>query len=328
MRELTYAEALREALRQKMTSDDRVSVIGEDVGVYGGAFAVTAGLLDEFGGSRIIDTPISEAAITGACVGAALTGMRPVGEIQFMDFVTLSMEQLVLQAAKIRFMFGGKATVPMVLRMPGGSGTGAAAQHSQSLENWFVHVPGLKVVMPSTPYDAKGLLIAAIEDDNPVIFVEHKLLYRTKGHVPEEMYRVPLSQTNVVRQGRDLTVVATSIMVPRALEAAEKLAAEGIELEIIDPRTLNPLDEKPIVESVAKTGKALIVDEAVKTGGFGGELVARIVESEAFDYLDAPIRRLAGLDIPIPYNRDLEYHAVPQVETIVAEARKLVEGAY
>ena len=328
MRELTYAEALREALRQKMTSDDRVFVIGEDVGVYGGAFAVTAGLFDEFGGSRIIDTPISEAAITGACVGAALTGMRPVGEIQFMDFVTLSMEQLVLQAAKIRFMFGGKATVPMVLRMPGGSGTGAAAQHSQSLENWFVHVPGLKVVMPSTPYDAKGLLIAAIEDDNPVIFVEHKLLYRTKGHVPEEMYRVPLSQTNVVRQGRDLTVVATSIMVPRALEAAEKLAAEGIELEIIDPRTLNPLDERPIVESVAKTGKALIVHEAVKTGGFGGELVARIVESEAFDYLDAPIRRLAGLDIPIPYNRELEYHTVPQVETIVAEARKLVEGVY
>ena len=328
MRELTYAEALREALRQKMASDDRVFVIGEDVGVYGGAFAVTAGLLDEFGGSRIIDTPISEAAITGACVGAALTGMRPVGEIQFMDFVTLSMEQLVLQAAKIRFMFGGKATVPMVMRMPGGSGTGAAAQHSQSLENWFVHVPGLKVVMPSTPYDAKGLLIAAIEDDNPVIFVEHKLLYRTKGHVPEEMYRVPLSQTNVVRQGRDLTVVATSIMVSRALEAAEKLAAEGIELEVIDPRTLNPLDERPIVESVAKTGKALIVHEAVKTGGFGGELVSRIVASEAFDYLDAPIRRLAGLDIPIPYNRDLEYHAVPQVETIVAEARKLVEGVY
>ncbi|MCA9866066.1 MAG: alpha-ketoacid dehydrogenase subunit beta [Anaerolineae bacterium] len=328
MRELTYAEALREALRQKMASDNRVFIIGEDVGVYGGAFAVTAGLIDEFGGERIIDTPISEAAITGACVGAALTGLRPVGEIQFMDFVTLSMEQLVLQAAKIRFMSGGKATVPMVLRMPGGSGTGAAAQHSESLENWFVHVPGLKVVMPSTPYDAKGLLVAAIEDDNPVIFVEHKLLYRTKGHVPEEMYRVPLSQTSVVRQGRDLTVVATSIMVARALEAAEKLAGEGVELEVIDPRTLSPLDEGPIIASVVKTGKALIIHEAVKTGGFGGELVARIVESEAFDYLDAPIRRLAGLDIPTPYNRQLEYHAVPQVETIIAEARKLVEGAY
>ncbi len=328
MRELTYAEALREALRQKMVADERIFLIGEDIGVYGGAFAVTAGLFKEFGAERVIDTPISEAAIAGACIGAALTGMLPVGEIQFMDFVTLSMEQLVLQAAKIRFMFGGKATVPMVLRMPGGSGTGAAAQHSESLENWFVHVPGLKVVMPSSPYDAKGLLISAIEDENPVIFVEHKLLYRTKGHVPEEMYRVPLSQANVVREGRDLTVVATSIMVPRALEAAERLAQEGIELEIIDPRTLNPLDEKPIVESVIKTGKALVVHEAVKTGGFGGELVSRIVESEAFDYLDAPVRRLAGLDIPIPYNRNLEYHAVPQIENIVEEARKLHQGAY
>ncbi|HRN68423.1 MAG TPA: alpha-ketoacid dehydrogenase subunit beta [Promineifilum sp.] len=328
MRELTYAEALREALRQKMVADERIFLIGEDIGVYGGAFAVTAGLFKEFGAERVIDTPISEAAIAGACIGAALTGMLPVGEIQFMDFVTLSMEQLVLQAAKIRFMFGGKATVPMVLRMPGGSGTGAAAQHSESLENWFVHVPGLKVVMPSSPYDAKGLLISAIEDENPVIFVEHKLLYRTKGHVPEEMYRVPLSQANVVREGRDLTVVATSIMVSRALEAAERLAQEGIELEIIDPRTLNPLDEKPIVESVIKTGKALVVHEAVKTGGFGGELVSRIVESEAFDYLDAPVRRLAGLDIPIPYNRNLEYHAVPQIENIVEEARKLHQGAY
>lgn len=215
MRELTYMEALREALQQKMAADERVFMLGEDIGVYGGAFGVSAGLIDQFGAERIIDTPISEAAIAGACVGAAITGMRPVGEIQFMDFVTLSMEQLVLQAAKIRFMFGGKATVPMVLRMPGGSGTGAAAQHSETLENWFVHVPGLKVVMPSSPYDAKGLLLAAIDDDNPVIFVEHKLLYRTKGHVPEEMYKVPLSQSNVVREGKDLTVVATSIMVNR-----------------------------------------------------------------------------------------------------------------
>lgn len=328
MRELTYAEAIREALRQKMAEDERVFLLGEDIGVYGGAFAVTTGLIDEFGGSRVIDTPISEAGIAGACIGAAVSGMRPVGEIQFMDFVTLCMEQLVLQAAKIRFMFGGKATVPMVLRMPGGSGTGAAAQHSETLENWFVHVPGLKVVMPSSPYDAKGLLIAAIEDDNPVIFVEHKLLYRQKGHVPDAMYRVPLSQSNVVREGRDLTLIATSIMVPRALEAAETLAAEGIELEIVDPRTLSPLDDKPIVESVIKTGRALVVHEAVRTGGFGGEVVARIAESEAFAYLDAPVRRLAGLDIPIPYNRELEYHTVPQVETIVAEARRLAEGVY
>lgn len=328
VRELTYVEALREALRQKMTEDDRVFIIGEDVGVYGGAFGVSAGLLEEFGDERVIDTPISEAAIAGACVGAAVTGMRPVGEIQFMDFVTISMEQLVLQAAKMRFMFGGKATVPFVLRMPAGSGTGAAAQHSQSLENWFVHIPGLKVVMPSSPYDAKGLLLAAIEDPNPVIFVEHKLLYRMKGPVPEEMYEIPLSKSNVVRAGTDLTVVATSVMVQRALEAAEVLSAEGIELEIVDPRTLNPLDDAPIIESVIKTGKALVVHEAVRTGGFGGEIVARISESEAFDYLDAPVRRLAGLDIPIPYNRNLEQAAVPQVENIIDEARKLAQGVY
>jgi len=328
MRELTYTEALRETLRQVMQADPSVFLIGEDIGVYGGAFGVSAGLIDEFGPERIIDTPISEAGITGACIGAALTGMRPVGEIQFMDFITLAMEQLVLQAAKIRFMFGGKAKVPLVLRTPAGSGTGAAAQHSESLENWFVHVPGLKVVMPSTPYDAKGLLRAAIYDDNPVIFVEHKLLYKTKGPVPEEPYEIPLGESKVVREGSDLTIVATSIMVKRSLEAAERLAQEGIQVEIIDPRTLKPLDMAPIEASVKKTGRALVVHEAVKTGGFGGEVVARIVESEAFDYLEAPVRRLAGLDIPIPYNRTLEYHTVPQVENIVDEARKLVQGGY
>jgi pyruvate dehydrogenase E1 component beta subunit len=328
MRELTYAEALREGLRQAMQADERVFLIGEDIGVYGGAFGVTAGLVDEFGDERVRDTPISEAVIAGACVGAALTGMRPVGEIQFMDFVTLSMEQLVLQAAKIRFMFGGKASVPMVLRMPGGSGTGAAAQHSETLENWFVHVPGLKVVMPSNPYDAKGLLLAAIQDDNPVIFVEHKLLYKTRGAVPEEMYTVPLSRTKVVREGRDLTLVATSIMVPRALEAAGRLAQEGIEVEVLDPCTLSPLDEAPIIQSVIKTGRALVVHEAPRTGGFGGEVVSRIAASEAFDYLEAPVRRLAGLDIPIPYNRTLEYNTVPQVENIVTEARQLVKGEF
>ncbi|MBN8592704.1 MAG: alpha-ketoacid dehydrogenase subunit beta [Anaerolineae bacterium] len=328
MRELTYAEALREGLRQAMTADSRVFMIGEDIGVYGGAFGVSAGLLAEFGAERIIDTPISEAGIAGACVGAALAGMRPVGEIQFMDFVTLTMEQLVLQAAKVRFMFGGKASVPMVLRMPGGSGTGAAAQHSESLENWFVHVPGLKVVMPSTPYDAKGLLLASIDDNNPVIFVEHKLLYKTKGPVPEEPYRIPLSQTQVVREGKHVTVVATSIMVSRAQQAADELVKEGIELEIVDPRTLKPLDDAPIIESVKKTGRAMVVHEAVEMGGFGGEIVARIASSEAFDYLEAPIRRLAGKDIPIPYNRELERATVPQVEDIIAEARKLARGEY
>jgi pyruvate dehydrogenase E1 component beta subunit len=325
MREITYVEAVREALAQKMREDPTVFLIGEDVGVYGGAFGASAGLIEEFGPERVIDTPISEAGIAGACIGAALTGMRPVGEIQFMDFVTLSMEQLVLQAAKIRFMFGGRARVPFVLRMPAGSGTGAAAQHSESLENWFVHVPGLKVVMPSTPYDVKGLLIASIEDDNPVIFVEHKLLYRVKGPVPEAMYRVPLSKSHVVRPGRDVTIVAISVMVQRALQAAEQLAQEGIEVEIIDPRTLRPLDEEPILDSVVKTGKVLIVHEAVKTSGFGAEIAARIAESSAFAYLEAPIRRLGGLEIPIPYNRTLEYHAVPQVEHIVAEARALAQ---
>jgi pyruvate dehydrogenase E1 component beta subunit len=321
-------EALREGIRQAMEKDDRVFVIGEDIGTYGGAFGVTAGLIDQFGPDRIIDTPISEAGIAGACIGAAVTGMRPIGEIQFSDFVVLSMEQLVMQAAKMRFMFGGKANVPLVMRLAGGSGTGAAAQHSESLENWFVHVPGLKVVMPSSPYDAKGLLLAALEDNNPVMFFEHKLLYKIKGDVPEEMYTIPLGQSHVVREGAHLTVIATSVMVMRAMEAANELSKEGIELEIIDPRTLNPLDMEPIVQSVIKTGKALIVHEAVKTGGFGGELSARLIESEAFGYLDAPVIRLAGLDIPIPYNRTLEYHSVPQVESIVEEARKLVGGKY
>lgn len=327
-RTLTYAEALREALRQLMETDDSVFLIGEDIGVYGGAFGVSAGLIDQFGPERVIDTPISEAGIAGACLGAALTGMRPIGEIQFMDFVTLSMEQLVLQAAKVRFMFGGKANAPFVLRMPGGSGTGAAAQHSETLEAWLVHAPGLKVVMPSNAYDAKGLLISAVYDGNPVMFVENKLLYKTSAHVPEEMYRIPLSQSKVVREGKDLTIVATSIMVQRSLAAAEELAKEGIEIEVVDPRTLSPLDEGPIVESVKKTGKALIVHEAPITGGYGAELVSRIAASAAFDYLEAPVRRLAGLDMPIPYNRNLEYHTVPQIENIVEEARKLARGAY
>ncbi len=323
MRELTYRGALREALRQAMQADPCVILIGEDIGVYGGAFGVTAGLLEEFGEQRVIDTPISEAGITGACVGAAITGLRPVGDQQFSDFVILSMEQLVLQAAKMRYMFGGQVSVPLVMRLPSGSGTGAAAQHSESLENWFVHVPGLKVVMPSNAYDAKGLLLAAIDDDNPVMFFEHKLLYNTKSDVPEEPYRLPLGQTKRVREGRDVTVVAMSIMVSRALQAADELAKEGIEPEIFDPCTLKPFDDAPIVESVKKTGRALIVHEAVEMGGFGGEVAARIASSDAFGYLEAPIRRLGGLDVPMPQSRVLEHRAVPQVENIVAEARKL-----
>ena len=270
------------------------------------------------------DTPISEAAIVGGATGAALVGMRPVAEIMFMDFITLAMGQLVNQAAKNRFMFGGRASVPMVVRTAAGSGRGGAAQHSQSLEAWFVHVPGLKVVMPSTPYDAKGLLVSSIRDENPVVFVEHKLLYNSRGPVPEEEYTIPLSQSEVKRAGRDLTVVATSVMVRRVLAAAEVLAAEGIEVEVVDPRTVKPCDYETIFQSVMKTGRVLIVHEACKTCGYGAEVSARIAESEAFDYLDAPIKRLAGLDIPTPFNREFELRAVPQEEDIIREIRELV----
>jgi len=234
------------------------------------------------------------------------------------------MEQIVNQAAKIKFMFGGKAKVPMVVRTPAGSGTGAAAQHSQSLEAWFTHVPGLKVVMPSTPYDAKGLLISSIRDNNPIIFIEHKLLYKTTGEVPEEEYEIPLGIADIKRKGEDLTIVATSIMVQRAISASKELEKDGISVEIVDPRTLKPYDKKTIIESVKKTGKVIAVHEACKTGGFGAEIAAMISESEAFDYLDAPIKRLGGLDIPIPYNRNLERHAVPQVEDIINAAKELI----
>ncbi len=324
-REITYLEAVREGLILEMRQDPEVFLLGEDVGIYGGAFGVSKGMLEEFGPERIRDTPISEAAIAGAATGAALMGMRPIMEIMFMDFLTISMNQLVNQAAKIRFMFGGKASIPMVVRAPAGSGTGAAAQHSQSLEAWFVHTPGIKVVAPATAADAKGLLISAIRDNNPVIFMEHKLLYRTKGEVTEESYAVPLGKANVKREGSDLTILAYSIMVPRALEAAEQLAEEGINIEVVDLRTLKPLDEETVIRSVSKTGRVLIAHEAPTTGGFGGELAAVIAGSEAFDYLDAPIRRLAGRDIPIPYNRTLELSTVPQVEDIVAAARTLAQ---
>ena len=325
-REITYLEAVREAMVQEMRLDKEVFLIGEDIGIYGGAFGVSKGMLEEFGPERIRDTPISEAAIAGAATGAALMGMRPIMEVMFMDFLTISMNQLVNQAAKMRFMFGGKCSIPMVIRAPSGSGTGAAAQHSQSLEAWFVNVPGIKVVAPSSPQDAKGLLVAAIRDNNPVLFMEHKLLYRLKGPVPEESYSIPLQSAEVKRQGTDLTIVAYSIMVPRALEAAEKLAAEeGIEVEVVDLRCLKPLDTETIIRSVSKTGRVLIAHEAPITGGFGGELAAVIAGSEAFDYLDAPIRRLAGRNIPIPYNRNLERAAVPQVEDIIVAARALAQ---
>ena len=325
-RELTYAEAVREALTQEMERDPRVVLLGEDIGVYGGAFGVTDGLLQRFGPDRVRDTPISEAALTGCALGAALTGLRPVLEIQFMDFMTLCMEQLVLQAAKIRYMFGGKAYLPMVVRTPGGSGTGAAAQHSESLEAWFAHVPGLTVVTPSSPADAKGLLLASMRDNNPTIFVEHKLLYRTRGPVSEEQDPLPLGRAEVKREGTDVTVIATSIMVSRALAAADRLAAEGISAEVVDPRTLRPLDVGTLVTSVRKTGRAVIVYEAVKTLGIGAEIAASLAEGEAFYYLQAPVLRLGGAECPLPYNRNLERAAIPQEDDIVAGVRQLVRA--
>jgi len=323
-RQLSYAEAIREALGQAMEADDRVFLFGEDVGVYGGAFGVSGDLVHRFGPQRVIDTPISELGLAGAAVGAALTGMKPVLEIQFSDFVTLAMEQIVNQAAKIRFMFGGKASVPMVIRLPGGSGTGAAGQHSQSLEAWFAHVPGLKVVQPSTPHDAKGLLLAAIDDPDPVLIFEHKLLYKSKGRVPAEAYRVPIGTAAVRRAGRDVTIVAASVMAIRAAAAAERLAKDGIDAEIIDLRSLRPIDYSTIAESVRKTHRLLIVYEGVKIMGIGAEISAMIAESEVFDFLDAPIARLGGADTPIPYNPALEKAAVPQEDDIVAAARRLV----
>lgn len=300
--------------------------MGEDVGVYGGAFQVTGDLVHRFGSDRIIDTPISELGGAGVAVGAALTGMRPIFEFQFSDFATLAMEQIVNQAAKLRFMLGGEVSVPVVMRFPSGSGTGAAAQHSQSLEAWLGHVPGLKVIQPSTPHDVKGMLLAAIADPDPVMIFEHKLLYKMKGEVPEGHYTVPIGKAAVRRAGRDVTVVATSIMVHKALAAADELAAEGIDLEVIDLRTIRPMDTATIIESVMKTGRLIAVYEGVKTLGVGAEISAAIAESEAFDFLDAPIIRLGGAETPIPYNPDLEKAVVPQVPDIVRAARALVKG--
>ncbi|MFC7400446.1 alpha-ketoacid dehydrogenase subunit beta [Chelatococcus sp. GCM10030263] len=324
VRELSYAQAIQEAMALAMEADERVFLMGEDIGVYGGAFQVTGDLVHRFGEDRVMDTPISELGGAGVAVGAAMTGMRPIFEFQFSDFATLAMEQIVNQAAKMRYMLGGNVSVPLVMRFPAGSGTGAAAQHSQSLEAWLAHVPGLKVVQPATPHDAKGLLLAAVEDPDPVMIFEHKLLYKMKGPVPEGHYTVPIGKAEIRRRGRDATVVATSIMVHKSLDAAAQLAEEGIEVEVIDLRSLRPMDTATIVESVKKTSRLLTVYEAVKTLGIGAEVSAAIVESEAFDYLDAPIMRLGGAEAPLPYNPELEKAAVPQVPDIVAALRQLV----
>jgi acetoin:2,6-dichlorophenolindophenol oxidoreductase subunit beta len=325
-RELSFAQALNEALALAMEADDRVFIMGEDIGVYGGAFGVTGDLIHRFGEDRVRDTPIAELGGAGVAVGAAVAGARPVYEFQFSDFALLASEQIINQAAKMRYMLGGKASVPVVFRMPCGSGTGAAAQHSQSLEAMFGHVPGLKVLQPSTPEDAKGMLLAAIADPDPVLVFEHKLLYKLKGPVPEGIYHTPMGQAVVRREGADVTVVAAAIMVHKALEAAEVLAAEGIGVEVVDLRSIRPIDTATIIASVKKTTRLAIVYEGVKTLGIGAEISAMIAESDAFDYLDAPILRLGGAESPIPYNPTLEKAAVPQVEGIVEQLRKLVKG--
>ena len=323
VRELSYAQAIQEAMSIAMDEDSRVFLMGDDIGVYGGAFQVTGDLFQRYGADRVMDTPISELGGAGVAVGAALTGSRPIFEFQFSDFSALAMEQIVNQAAKLRYMLGGSVSVPVVFRLPTGSGTGAAAQHSQSLEAWFAHVPGLKVVEPTTPHDAKGLLLAAIDDPDPVLIFEHKLLYKTKGPVPPGRYTVPLDKAEVRRAGKDITIVASGIMSIKALEAAEVLAKENIDVEVIDPRSLRPLDMSTISASVRKTHRLMCVYEGVKTLGIGAEISAAIAESETFAYLDAPIIRLGGAETPIPYSPILEKAAVPQVEDIVARAREL-----
>jgi acetoin:2,6-dichlorophenolindophenol oxidoreductase subunit beta len=326
MKELTYSEALREALIEEMTRDPLVFVMGEEVahwGRAGGVFRVTEGLVDMFGDDRIRDTPLTEAGIVGVALGAAIAGMRPVAEIMYMDFLTLPMDQLVNQAAKVRYMFGGKAKVPLVVRTQGGAGRGMAAQHSQSLEAWFVHIPGLKVAMPSNPADAKGLLKTAIRDDNPVIFMEHKQLYTMKGPVPEGDVAIPFGQAAIRREGTDCTFVGTHMEVQHGLEAAEQLEKDGISLEVIDPRTVHPLDIDTIVESVKKTGRLVIAHEANERAGVGAEIVAQVVE-KAFDYLDAPPKRVCGKNTPIPYNANLEALAIPSVAEIVQAVKASV----
>jgi len=322
-RELTMAEALNEALQSEMQRDERVFVMGEDVGLIGGIFGVTRGLRERFGEDRVRDTPISEATFVGAGVGAAIAGLRPVVEIQIFDFVALTMDQLVNQAAKFRYMLGGRPTVPLVIRGPQGGGIRLAAQHSQSLEAWFAHVPGLVVVAPATPYDAKGLLVSAIRDDNPVIFLEHKALYATKGAVPEAPYAIPLGKADVKRAGTDVTLVATQAMVSRALAAAGDLEKDGVSVEVIDPRTLVPLDEATILASVARTGRLVIAHEAVKRGGWGAELAALVAE-HALDVLDAPIVRVAARNVPMPYNDSLERATIPSQQDIAAALRGVV----
>jgi pyruvate dehydrogenase E1 component beta subunit len=319
MPEITYREALNDALREEMQRDASVFILGEDVGLYGGAFKVTEGLYAEFGEKRVIDMPIAEGLIVGAAIGAAMAGLRPVAELMTVNFALLAMDQIVNHAAKIRYMFGGKTKVPLVIRAPGGGGNQLGAQHSQSLESYFLHCPGLKVVMPSTPEDAKGLLKEAIREDDPIVFLEHEHLYNTRGEVPPGDYTIPIGKAAVRKKGTDLTIISYSNMALIAGEAAEQLVKEGIQSELIDLRTLSPLDLATLVASVRKTNRAIIVEEDWKTGGVGAEVSTRIYE-HAFSSLDAPIVRVAGKDTPMPYAKNLEQAAIPRVEDVIQAA--------
>lgn len=319
MKKMSYAEAIREGMSIRMREDPNVLLFGEDVGAFGGCFGVTAGMFDEFGDKRVRDTPISEGAIIGAAVGSAATGLRPIAELMFCDFLTVGMDQLVNQAAKMRYMFGGKISMPMVVRLPGGAGVSAAAQHSQSLEAWVTHVPGLKVVYPSTPQDALGLMLSSIDDENPVMFVEHKAMYTMKGDV-NSFEPIPLGKGDIKRSGEDVTIIATGKMVHEALAAAKILEEDGISAEVLDPRTLYPLDKELIAQSLGKTHKAVIVTEENRRGGYGGEISAIIAE-EMFDLLDCPIVRIGALDTPVPFAPVLEQAYLPNAQDIVKAVR-------
>jgi len=326
MREITYAQAINEALRECMIEDERVILLGEDIGVYGGVFQVTAGLYKEFGKDRVLDMPISECGFTGAAVGAALTGMRPVVEIMFIDFTTCCMDMIINQMAKMNYMFGGRGRVPMVLRTNIGAGRGTAAQHSQSFHAFFMHTPGLRVVVPSTPYDAKGLMIESIKSDDPVIFVEHKRLFVEKGHVPEESYRIPFGKADIKREGKDITIVATHALVQHSLNVAEEFVKEGIDIEVVDPRTLTPLDKETILESVKKTGRLLVADEGNLTCGAAAEIAA-IVAEEGIFYLKAPIARVCSPDVPVPFSPPLEQAFIPDEKDLRPAVKRLMDYA-
>ena len=318
---MTYAEGIREGMSIRMRENPNVVLFGEDVGAFGGCFGVSAGMLAEFGPERVRDTPISEGAIIGCAVGAAATGLRPIAELMFCDFLTVGMDQLVNQAAKMRYMFCGKISMPMVVRLPAGAGTGAAAQHSQSLEAWLTHVPGLKVVYPSCAQDALGLMLSAIDDDNPVMYFEQKVLLSMKSEVTS-LEPIPLGKGRIVREGGDLSIITYGRQVYDALEAAEKLAADGVSVEVIDLRSLYPLDKELIGESIAKTHKAIVITEEVKRGGFGGEISA-IIGEEFFDYLDAPVIRIGALDTPVPFAPNLEQYYIPNAQDILVAAKKM-----